>query len=527
MSQATVTTDGNDQSERWQPNTPSEAMEQYRALPSEQVKLLRKRAQNSVYFMAKGVMGYKDVNEHTHGRFCRSLVDEDSDRDLFLMPRGHLKSSIGTEADSVRIAVNDPDNARIVIINEVLQNSIDFLNTIKLQFQQNELLRFLFPELVHPRFTGPGINWSQVSATLPRRSTWKEPTWLAIGVGGAVTSKHFSHIKADDLIGLEAKRSKAELLKAISWNANIESLAIDAFSTKIHWIGTRWGKNDLYADIIRRYGEDLRVFTRKAIEEGRIIFPEKYSWKFYRRLMEESPDIWAAQYMNDPTSDVALDFDSANLRYFKWDSAGNVVYKDKGQLQRWNWTELDRVITCDPNSGSKTAPDYAAIVVSGQAPDEKAFVLKTYARRDDPSDYVDAIFELALRWRPRVIGIEQAGQQNTIHHFEKKMKREGVYFNVVPLKHMNRVKEERIRTSLEPIVASRELFVLHSQSELIEQIKNFPDVTNDDVIDALAYAVELWRPGIKAEAAATNRKIVKRLLAQRNPLTGYGPSLVR
>jgi predicted phage terminase large subunit-like protein len=329
------------------------------------------------------------------------------------------------------------------------------------------------------------------------------------------------------LIGLEAKRSKAELLKAIGWNANIESLAIDAYSTTIHWIGTRWGKNDLYADIIRRYGDDLKIFSRGAIEGGRIIFPEKYNWKFYRRLMEESPDIWAAQYMNDPTSDVALDFDSANIRYFKFDSDGNVVYKEKGQYQRWHWTELDRVITCDPNSGSKTAPDQAAIVVSGQAPDEKAFVLKTYARRDDPSEYVDAIFELAMRWRPRVVGIEQAGQQNTIHHFEKKMKREGVYFNVVPLKHMNRVKEERIRTSLEPIIASQELFVLHSQTELIEQLKNYPDVANDDVVDALAYAVEHWRPGIKAEAAAANRKIVKRLLSQRNPLTGYGPSLVR
>lgn len=512
-----------EQPSRWEPKNDNEHLEEIKGLDSDTLAHLKLRARKSLYFMAKGVMGYKDITKRTHGRFCKFIEDHTVDRKLELMPRGHLKSSIATEADGVRLAVDDPDHARILIINEVLDNAKAFLSTIRAQFEKNKFLQALFPELVLSRFSGPGVDWSGMSATLPRSTAYKEPTWMPLGIGGAATSKHFSHIKVDDMIGLKAKASPADLKAAIAWNRNIESLAIDARSTIIEWIGTRWGKNDAYADIIDRYKDDLKIFHRSVIENGEIIFPEKYDWRFLNRIKNETPDIWMAQYMNDPTSDMTLDFNADDLRYFQFDHAGNVIFKSRGGVLRWSVSDLDRVLTADPNGGSKTAPDEAAIVVSGQAPDENVFTLSATSGRPNPDEFVDQIFKLAIRWRPRVVGIEQAGQQNTIFHFEKKMRKEGVFFNVVPLKHLNRVKEDRIRTMMQPVMAVKRLHVLKSQTKLVEQIKNYPDIKNDDLIDALAYAFEHFKVAVSQEQQQKNSATVRRLLARRSTTTGYSP----
>jgi hypothetical protein len=258
-------------------------------------------------------------------------------------------------------------------------------------------------------------------------------------------------------------------------------------------------------------------------ENGKLIFPEKYNWKFLRRIQDETPDIWAAQYMNDPTSDVTTDFDGSSVRYFQFDVEGNVVFRDQGAVRRWHWSQLDRVVTVDPNGGSKQAPDEAAIVVSGVAPDENVFTLAVYAGRPTPTEFTEKLFKICQRWRPRIVGIEKAGQQQTRHNFEEKMKKELVFYLLTDLKHGNRDKTDRIRTSLEPVIASQRLFILRSQSGLDHQLKNFPDITNDDQVDALAYASELWRTPVGIEQQKKNVQAVKTLLARRNPRTGYGP----
>lgn len=494
-----------------------ELHEELKGLDSTTMRHMRERAQKQLYFMAKGVMRYRDVNQRTHGDFCRFFQSEERDRRLGLMPRGHLKSSIATEADSVRIAVDDPEETRILIVNEILGNSQDFLKTIRQQFEKNALLRTLFPELVLDRFSGPGVQWSSEGATLPRTTTYKEPTWMAAGTGAAVTSKHFTRIKADDLIGLEAKKSPAVLRAAIAWNRNIESLAVNAYDTIIDWIGTRWLKNDLYGDIIQRYGDRLATFHRKVHYDGELIFPEKYNWEFLTTIMETTPDVWYAQYLNDPQSELSSDFDASNLQYYRFDNDGNVVSRG----EKYHYTELDRVVTVDPNGGEKTAQDEATVHCSGLAPSDNAYVLASKGGRWSPSELVDITFEQCRRWRPRVVVIERAGQQNTRHYFEKKCRDEGMYFLVKDGKHGNQNKEDRIRTALEPVIATQRLFVLRSQSSLIEQIKDFPDLRNDDYVDGLSYAVDEWRKPMSMEQQSTNRDKVLMMLKQRNPITGY------
>lgn len=498
------------------PASHDELMEEVRSYSESQLDYIRELACNNLFFMAKGVVGYKDVNLHTHGAFCKFFEDDRYDRRMGLMPRLHLKTSIATECDSIRIACKTRGDARILIVNEILKNAQDIMGTIKAHFEQNELLRLLFAELIPERFSGPGVTWSSEGATLLRKMPYKEPTFMPLGVGGAAVSKHFTHIKKDDLIGLEAYQSPATMRRAIEWEDNSEALMVGEGLTWVDWIGTRWAKNDLYGHVIQQYGDRLRVFRRKIIENGERIFPERISWRQIE-LLKKKPMIYAAQYENDPLGDMALDFQYHLVREFRFDNEGDVVFEGG----KWAREVLDVVLSVDPNSGSKTAEDEAAISAVAMAPDEKVFVLESFHGRPTPSEFIDRLFEMAKKWRPRVIGIEKAGQQNTRHYFEKKMHKERVLFRVEDLKPENKDKDERIRNALEPLISSRKFFVLPGSKALREQVKHFPNLDLKDVIDSVAYSIRLLKRPLDFEQHKRNRDAAKMILASRNTVTGW------
>jgi hypothetical protein len=492
-------------------------------MSDDELEWLREAGKNDLYVLAKGILGYPDINKATHGAYCRFIQTPPDGklRSLGLMPRGHLKSTIATIADSIRVVLQDPDHARVLVANETSTLAKKFVSEIKGHWEKNELLRGLYPELVPRRWSGPGVSWSDEQASLVRGSAHKEPNWSAVGVGGASVGAHFTKIKCDDLIGFDASQSPAAMQYAISWNGNIESLLVDQHVDQIDWIGTRWAKNDLYSHLMREYGQDLAVFTRSAIEDGQIIFPEKHTWEEYRRLQENQPAIWASQYENAPRSQEKKDFNDAALRTFRLSDDGSSITGGFRNEIRWRVDQLDICLLADPNSGDKNAPDTAAKVVVGVSPKDQVFALHASSGRPSASEFVDSIFELWKRWKPRVVGIEKAGQQNTLHYFEKKSKEEGINPRVVPLTHRNRNKIVRIRTALEPIITSGRLFLLPSQTTLRGQIVDFPDTLLIDEVDVLSYGPEVWKQPLDRVSVEEAKVNIDALLANRNPRTGY------
>lgn len=498
----------------------AELQEEVGGLGGDDREHLRQLARKDLYFLSKGVLGYKDVEPGAHGGFCRFIQESPKRRRLGLMPRAHLKSTLGTVADSVRLALDNPDDARILIAGETSTLAEKFLSEIKGHFEKNELLRSLFPEVVPTRFAGQGVQWSSHMASLLRSTAHKEPTWQAIGVGGASVGSHFTRIKCDDLIGFEALRSPAAMAYTIAWVNNIEPLLVNQHENVIDFIGTRWSKNDLYAHIMEGYGDALGVYVRHAIENGVIIFPALHTWEEYERIQRINPAQWFSQYENNPITGQNADFPSDAIQYFRFDKGETEVVTSKGD-KRWALEQLDICLTADPNSGSLLAPDAAAISVQGLSPNDETFVLDSWSGRVSPSAFVDEIYRKAKRWKPRVVGIEKAGQQNTDHYFQLKMEREGTYFRVVPLTPRGRAKEERVRAALEPLIRSHLLFLLPSQTTLKKQLAEFPDTELWDEVDALAYGPEVWRKPAGMEVQQRRRDVVKKLMSMRNALTGY------
>jgi hypothetical protein len=427
--------------------------------------------------------------------------------------------------------VRAPNHYRGCIPNENATKASLFLWEIKQHWEKNEVLRRLYPELVPEKFSGPGSDWSQDMASLRRTSVFRESTWTTLGAGGSAVGLHFNHIIPDDIVGEQHKNSRADMERVKIWNRGLEALLDNPDENEICWVGTRKTVDDVYADVMDIWENELSVFIREPIEDGRPIFPLKFSMERFERMMLKTPEEWAHDYMNNPIGKGGRDWAELTMPQWRLRDDGQVFLvrnPDTDEVAEVRRSELDIVITVDPNSGKPHAPDQAAIVVHGVTPEEWILILETKVGRPSPDGLVNDAFDLAVKWRPRVVGIEEAGQQNTLYYFQKKCRKTRIHFNSVDLHHKNQDKERRIRTALDTPFKERRIFLGPQQLTLRTAIKFFPQLATHmwDEIDALSYGPELYRKGLRKEDNDRRRANEARILSMRGR-TGYGRSFRR
>lgn len=497
-----------------------EQVEELRGFNATQKQAIRDECLNNLYFMAKGILGYDACREHVVGPLADFISYEDKKIRLSLMPRGHLKTTIATIADSVRITCKDPKNNNVLVVNEIHDNAVDIVSEILGHFENNALIQELFPECIPDKFSGPGVKWSAGrGASLPQRAGRKDPSFLAAGINTAVTSKHFNHLKLDDLAGFEANASPAAMAYAIRWVNNVQPLTMGMDETIIDFVGTRWSLNDLYSYIISLFGGNIAVFRRGMTENGKPIWPEKFSENTIEQL-KKTPDVYYAQYENDPLSEASTDFDTKKIG--TWRQEGDsVVYTHKGNTVRTRIRDLNRLISIDPNAGKKTSKDEAGLIVTGVDSNDCRLCLEDASDRYLPDELVDKACVLAEKWGVSAVGVEEAGQQNTEYYLRKRARKIGLFVRITPLKHNNKEKEARIRKSLQPLVADELIYLHASQTQLLRQFIEFGSGGLDDRIDAFSYHTHLVRSPIAEALRQERQSAAHKMLAMRNSMTGY------
>lgn len=497
-------------------------------LDARQYEHLREKARTDLFFLSKGILGYDQVELGAHGALCKFMVEERSNRRMVLMPRGHLKSTICTISDSIRLSLIDP-NIRILIQNEVLENACNFLDELKNHWKDGKLLRWLFPELVPEKFQGPNADWSINRASIVRDTKAKEATYMASGSGGSPQSMHFNRLKNDDLVGERQRNSSVEMARSIRWIDAMTPL-LDRLDDQIDFYGTRKSMADAYAHVMEKYRSILKVFIRLPIEDDKPIF-SKFPMEELLRIMTDTPDVWAYDYLNNPVGKGGLDWGKGLLRQFSIGSDRRIWFEDhlSGKPSGWHLSELDIVITVDPNKGKATSPDKAAVVVTGTSPTDQLFVLSSKSGRWSPDDLINTVWDDAAQWRPRLIGFEDAGQQNTHYYFEKKMREEQLYYMTKELTRDNKQnKETRIRSALDTPMKARRVYVQAGMLGLIGQIQLFPSLAdhNWDEIDCLSFITEVGQRGFSKEEQAAEAEAEHKILHLRDlGRTGYGRSV--
>lgn len=202
----------------------------------EQVK---KKGKESLYFLAKYILGFKDISKATHGEIIQ-VLQSPSQRKLVCVPRGSLKSSISCVAFPIYLLLNNP-NLRILIDSELHTNSATFLREIKAHMKSKYFLD-LFGNL-------EGEVWTQSELIINKRTKRiKEASVSAGGIGTTKVGQHFDVIICDDLNSPNNSNSIDNANKVIDhYKYNISILEPDGTYVVI---GTRYASNDVIGHIL-------------------------------------------------------------------------------------------------------------------------------------------------------------------------------------------------------------------------------------------------------------------------------------
>lgn len=527
---------------------------------------LRKRALSDLYWFAGVVCKMGDLltmTDAVHGMLCRvasrrtGVPEIDTcPYQLLLLPRGMGKSVLITQIRTLQMICADP-NVAFLIANERLDNATAFLGAIKHHIEQNDFLRALFPEIIPPDFNK--TTWSETEIVVNRTTGRVEPTVLCIGAGGTVTGMHPDHIIADDILSREAmqnaRRGDGNLTTQLNgWcNQLIPLLNTGAlpFPT-ITVVGTRWFRGDTYEQLEQLWGYgqekrtwslsiktsagqtdpidvhrvgDLVLFSRKAVEHGKAIWSERpgYDVESLSKMRLRDPELYAANYQNDPSDDITATFKEAWLQFYDW--GNEQVSFLKGDKQETHLlTDLDRIMIIDPGGFAHAKGNdrmRGAILVTGStmtdSPDH--LILDTYSDQVPFTQVAEQILAMATRYAPRKVYIEEQAQQAAFLELVRRLATErGVSLPLERITTKNKVKEARI-LNLEPYF-QRGLIRFGKGPqfhELREQYRAFPRGSRVDLLDALAYGPTVWRQPKMSAQSQTRRQQgdIERYRAQR------------
>lgn len=488
-------------------------------LPEDMRESLADMGRTNLMFFAKGVLGYRDMTQQCHGPLC-AFMDLNTKRfKKMLMPRDTFKSTVITVGGNLQKAMKNPEE-RILIANESATNSERFLGSIKSHLESNRVLRALYSDVI-PKDTRK-VRWNNSELELKRESHAPEPTFDTIGMTGSVTSRHYTHIDFDDPISEEAVKSEKVMQDTINRISAVTSLLENGIRDSVWIVGTRWAFWDIYKWWDQNYGVITGQFARSIVEDGQIIFPERFNEELLsikRKAM--GPYKYSCLMMNNPRNADVQDLNVDDIRWFRYTNDGasvELLDGDGALVDRWNLDQLDITVTVDPAPAETIHSDRNAVVCCGITPRNQVIVLDAWARRCTPYDVIQQLFWLHDRFRPRVYGIEGVAYQKVLKYVvARESQRTDRYLRVEELRAPGKGKIH-VR-GLQPVMALHKLYMLPSQLLLIQEMDEFPLGEHDDCVDALGLQQQLWKGRLSPEhlekVEAEARKMASRI-------SGYG-----
>lgn len=288
----------------------------------------RLRYERSLYAFTKGVLKRRLLSPHIHKWFCASLTEHTPPyRKMRLIPRGHLKSSIVSEAMPIHMHIQptetnlywpgEPGNElNIILAGEKKDLMGSHLRWIEQQWESNQLLRGLWPHRAWDNPRRQSKKWNEDEMILPRETDYADPSLRVIGVDGAITGAHCKVMIKDDLISLAAANSQTVMQSAIDWHIASRALLAPYEENGLEFIiGTRWAVSDLYSHIAE-HDPSVDGITRAIVEHGKSIWPEQFPPHVIDQLRRDHGVRFYLFYMNNAENPELVDFSRDQLRWY-------------------------------------------------------------------------------------------------------------------------------------------------------------------------------------------------------------------
>jgi len=429
-------------------------------------------------------------------------VQESPDGYLDLWGREHRKSTIITYALTIQDILRNPE-ITIGIFSHTRGVAKGFLRQIKVEFENNRLLRELFPDILYQDPQKEAPKWSEDDGIIPvrRKTNPKEATVEAWGlVDGQPTSKHFQLMIYDDVVTLESVNTVDQMQKTTdAWRM---SRNLGSENGRVRYIGTRYHFRDTYGEMLRLGAVKPRIYPATVdgtVTGAPVFFKPEY---LEQRLRELGSYMFSCQMLLNPVEDDVQGFSRDWLRYY----------------QNCNYEAMNRYIVVDPANEKKKTSDYTVFMVIGLSADNNYYLIDMIRDRYNLTERTDMLFFLHSKYMPLKVGYERYGMQADVQHIQYVQKSRNYRFDVIELGG-SMPKNNRIR-KLIPVFEQGRFYLPeklykvtqdHRKRDLIQDFINeeylaFPVGLHDDMLDCMARILDVELGAVFPLLAKTGRR---------------------
>ena len=301
-----------------------------------------------------------------------------------------------------------------------------------------------------------------------------------VGVGGPITGRDVDICICDDLIKGFSDCTPTLLDKLYSWYQNILIPRLEPWS-KLFMLGTRWHSQDVIGRLMEEQPDKYRFVTLKALnDDGSCIWNNRYTPDFFKeRRLEVGDRVFEAQYQGQPLDETGDFFNLDHLQFI-----------DDIQLHDHALTNTVRSYDCAYSDETRgEANDRTASILMSRTIDDKYIirelqvgrygeqlfnVIKSTARLDTPN--IPILIET---------GTTGGSSKALFDVYHDRLKG----YNVRQSKPITS-KVDRAYAFKEAILDGKVLICLPDQQrgELLQELKGFPLMKRDDIVDACSYA---------------------------------------
>ena len=482
--------------------------------------LLRDAAWNSLFVFTKTVLNYNLLEENPHRELCEYLEKAvisakhievkfvpsymtpsvkalpDNNKILLMVPRGCFKSTIASTAVPIWLLWHNP-NLRIMLDCATLSNAKLYVSAIKDQIENNEILRMIAVNdkgeyILEPDKKAAG-GWTEDRILLKHRTKLglKEPSLFVSAVDNNRTGMHPDVIIMDDLVS-ETTVTTPDLRAKTLQHYRFSLSLLERGGLQVV-IGTRYHMDDLYNVLLDNPG--FNCIVRPAIlPNGKLYFPAKYTKETLEELKrDQGAEIFNSQYMLNPVNEEDATFKIAKLNYYSDDDFKFIPGVNENPVK---FAQI--FVLTDLAIGQNKNNDNTVIMVVGITCDKKIYILDYIWDKLVPSQQINGIFQqydLARSYGyVRGVGIETVAYQKAMLYLVKdEARRRGTS---IPLLELRPVKDKTLRiNAIVPLVDNGDIYISPKHKELVEEMRQFPYGKHDDIIDTLAYIIQVLRPG--------------------------------
>lgn len=443
------------------------------------------------------ILGLPVNNPYLMAR-CYDVQDSINMDMLWLWARDHWKSTLITFASNIWDKIKNPTLSTAILSNSAKIARPHF-NLIKTTIEQNELLKMIWSHIFYknPR-KERDAKWSDEGLYL-KTSRLKEPAFGFYGLIDTMpTGFHFDRRIIDDLVDINNVGTWLMMQKVLEAYKNADNLKRGDNSVE-QVIGTRYKFKDLYEHIENMKLHRVSIIAAEVDELGNPKYdgiPVYQSKEALAIKKKKQGNVYWAQNLQTPLQHGSATFKVEWLKFYV-----NLP------------EEMYYYILSDPASNPAYSTlnvrklDYSVMVLLGAGKGRKLYLVDLLRDKISLKDKWEQLKLWHKRYPIMTTGYEEFGNQKDREYFDEKMREEGFYFHITPIKYKRGDGEEKsqrinILTEYFPegkIVLPKSLMRLTKDRGVTDLIAEFiddeyskyPMTDHDDMLDTLSRVADI------------------------------------